>query len=338
MNKQQSEWVIEANDLKQYYPIKQGMFKKNLMLKAIDGVTFKLAHKKTLAIVGESGSGKSTLARMLTLIEKPYSGSFSILGMDGLTNDGLLRREIRKNIQMVFQNPYASLNPRRKIGEQIEEPLLINTKLSKATRRQRVEKIMASVGLRPEQYNRYPHMFSGGQRQRIAVARALILQPKIIVADEPTSALDLSVQAQVLNMMMELKESMDVSWLFISHDFNVVKHVADDIMVVYLGKVVEQGSKTELFANPLHPYTKALMAATPQTDPKLRRKKEHMEGELPSPLNPPKGCPLSNRCPHASDICHQQSPELKEQHGHLIACHNIIDSNEPLTLTELIEG
>ncbi|MFV0322461.1 MAG: dipeptide ABC transporter ATP-binding protein [Alphaproteobacteria bacterium] len=323
MNQQSLEWVIEAEDLKQYYPIKQGLFKGTRMLKAIDGVSFKLGHKKTLAIVGESGSGKSTLARMLTLIEKPYSGEFKILGMDGVHTDYTTHKEIRKNIQMVFQNPYASLNPRRKIGEQIEEPLVINTNLSKEERRQKVEDIMAKVGLRPEQYNRYPHMFSGGQRQRIAVARALILQPKIIVADEPTSALDLSVQAQVLNMMMELKEDMDISWLFISHDFNVVKHIADDIMVVYLGKVVEQGPKVDLFERPLHPYTKALMAATPQTDPSKRGQKDHMEGELPSPLNPPKGCPLSNRCPYATEICSQKTPDLVEKQGHLVACHNI---------------
>lgn len=323
MINKKNEYIIKAENLKQYYPIKQGLFKAPKMLKAIDGISFTLGHKQTLAIVGESGSGKSTLARMLTLIEEPYDGDFSILGMDGRTHNPKIRKEIRKNIQMVFQNPYASLNPRRKIGEQIEEPLIINTELSQSERRKHVEDIMEHVGLRPEHYNRYPHMFSGGQRQRIAVARALILQPKIIVADEPTSALDLSVQAQVLNMMMKLKEDLDVSWIFISHDFNVVKHIADDIMVVYLGKVVEQGAKEQIFDNPLHPYTQALMAATPQTDPSLRGKKKHMEGELPSPLNPPQGCPLSNRCPLASEICRQKMPQLTDREGHFVACHNV---------------
>ncbi len=323
MNNNNNEYILKAENLKQYYPIKQGLFKKPKMLKALDGVSLSLARKKTLAIVGESGSGKSTLARMLTLVEEPYEGKFSILGMNGRTRNPNIRKNIRKNIQMVFQNPYASLNPRQKIGEQIEEPLLINTKLSKEQRRKRVEDIMAHVGLRAEHYNRYPHMFSGGQRQRIAVARALILQPKIIVADEPTSALDLSVQAQVLNMMMELKEELDVSWVFISHDFNVVRHIADDIMVVYLGKVVEQGPKEHIFENPLHPYTQALMAATPQTDPSLRGKKQHMEGELPSPLSPPLGCPLSNRCPMASEICKQKMPDLTEKQGHFVSCHNV---------------
>ncbi len=319
------EVVLEAKNLKQYYPIAQGLFQPPKMLKAVDGISFQLEHQKTLAIVGESGSGKSTLAKMLTLIESPYDGQFSVHGIDGNNPSNEQRRAIRRDIQMVFQNPYASLNPRRKIGDQIAEPLVINSDLSKAEIREKAETIMAKVGLRPEHYGRFPHMFSGGQRQRIAVARALIVEPSIVVADEPTSALDLSVQAQVLNMMMELKEEFKISWLFISHDFNVVRHIADDVLVMYLGKTVEQGDKETLFNQPLHPYTRALMAATPQTDPSMRGKKEHMQGELPSPLNPPKGCALSNRCPFATDQCRNKMPELQEFMGRKIACFNVQD-------------
>ena len=313
--------LLDAVDLKKYYPVKKGLFSKLKLVKAVDGVSFTLERGKTLAIVGESGCGKSTLGRMLTMIERPTEGELFYKGQNFLVNDSETEKLRRKKIQIVFQNPYASLNPRKKVGTILEEPLLINTNLSAKERKEQVLEMMAKVGLKPEFYDRYPHMFSGGQRQRIAIARGLMLHPDIVVADEPVSALDVSVRAQVLNLMMDLQEEMGLSYVFISHDLSVVEHIADEVMVMYLGRVVEQGETKAIFSNPHHPYTQALLSATPRLSPEQRRERIKLTGELPSPLNPPKGCAFHARCRLATDRCQAERPELKTYaDGIKIAC------------------
>ena len=288
--------LLEAINLKKYYPVKKGFFAPVQYVKALDGVSFKLQRGKTLAVVGESGCGKSTLGRLLTMIENPTEGELYYQGQNFLVKDNETVKLRRQKIQIVFQNPYASLNPRKKIGTILDEPLKINTNLSKAQRKEAVLSIMEKVGLRPEFYDRYPHMFSGGQRQRIAIARGLMLNPDIVVADEPVSALDVSVRAQVLNLMMELQETLGLSYVFISHDLSVVEHISDEVMVMYLGRCVEQGTTEQIFGNPRHPYTKALLSATPRLSPELRRERIKLSGELPSPLNPLRfQCTLSVR-------------------------------------------
>ena len=313
--------LLDAINLKKYYPVKKGLFSKPKMVKAVDGVSFSLTRGKTLAIVGESGCGKSTLGRMLTMIEQPTEGELFYNGQNFLVNDRETASLRRKKIQIVFQNPYSSLNPRKKIGSILEEPLLINTDLSAKERKEKVLEMMAKVGLKAEFYDRYPHMFSGGQRQRIAIARGLMLQPDIVVADEPVSALDVSVRAQVLNLMMDLQDEMGLSYVFISHDLSVVKHIADDVMVMYLGRCVEQGDVKTIFENPKHPYTQALLSATPKLNSEERQERIKLTGELPSPLNPPKGCAFHARCRFATDKCRTAQPELKSHaDGCKIAC------------------
>ena len=263
--------VLQAKDLARFYEVKGGLRNKGGTVRALSGASFQLEAGKTLAVVGESGCGKSTLARLVTLIESPTSGSLTIGGVDvGLAATSDLQ-SLRRHVQIVFQDPFGSLNPRHKIGSILEEPLKINTDLSAAERRERAEAMIAKVGLRPEHYGRYPHMFSGGQRQRIAVARALMLNPRIVVLDEPVSALDLSIQAQVLNLLADLQEEYNLAYLFISHDLSVVRHIADDVIVMYLGRAVEQGSRDEIFREPRHPYTRALLSATPVADPGRER-------------------------------------------------------------------
>lgn len=314
--------VLRANDLARYYPVKAGTFSPTQMLKALDGASFTLARGKTLAVVGESGCGKSTLARLVTMIEEPTSGSMIIGEDDIATADKQALARLRPKVQIVFQDPYGSLNPRQRVGNALEEPLLVNTSLSKSERREKAEAIMAGVGLRPEHYDRYPHMFSGGQRQRIAIARALMLEPDILVLDEPVSALDLSIQAQVLNLLTELQESLQLAFLFISHDLSVVRHISDEVMVMYLGRPVEHGSAKAVFANPEHPYTKALLSATPIADPTRVSERIVLKGELPSPIDPPTGCPFNPRCPDVFDKCRKERPQLKKRKsGVAIACH-----------------
>ncbi|CUA86829.1 MULTISPECIES: peptide ABC transporter ATP-binding protein [Gulbenkiania] len=313
--------VLSARDLARYYEVSQGFMKPKATVKALNGVSFDLEAGRTLAVVGESGCGKSTLARQLTLVEAPSAGSLMLDGVDvthGVQKDV---KALRAKVQMVFQNPYASLNPRQKIGAQLGEPLLINTTLSAAEREEKVKAMMARVGLRPEHYYRYPHMFSGGQRQRIAIARAMMLNPKIVVADEPTSALDVSIQAQVLNLFMDLQDELRTAYVFISHNLAVVEHVADDVMVMYLGRAVEIGSKASIYSRPLHPYTRALLSATPSIHPEDRQIKIKIQGELPSPLNPPSGCTFHKRCPYAVDRCKAEVPELRPLEGQQVACH-----------------
>ncbi|MEH8092095.1 ABC transporter ATP-binding protein [Gallibacterium anatis] len=319
--------LLEAINLKKYYPVKKGFFAPVQYVKALDGVSFKLQRGKTLAVVGESGCGKSTLGRLLTMIENPTEGELYYQGQNFLVKDNETVKLRRQKIQIVFQNPYASLNPRKKIGTILDEPLKINTNLSKTQRKEAVLSIMEKVGLRPEFYDRYPHMFSGGQRQRIAIARGLMLNPDIVVADEPVSALDVSVRAQVLNLMMELQETLGLSYVFISHDLSVVEHISDEVMVMYLGRCVEQGTTEQIFGNPRHPYTKALLSATPRLSPELRRERIKLSGELPSPLNPPKGCAFNARCQFATEQCQQQQPALKTySDGVKIACFMVNDN------------
>ncbi len=314
--------VLRAVDLARHYQVKRGMFKGDATVRALAGASFSLEAGKTLAVVGESGCGKSTLARVVTLIEQPTSGQLLIDGTDVTGAEGEQLKKLRQEVQIVFQDPYGSLNPRKKVGTIIEEPVVINTKLSRAERKERAEAMMAKVGLRPEHYNRYPHMFSGGQRQRIAVARALMLQPRILVADEPVSALDVSIQAQVLNLLMDLQDEFNLAYLFISHDLGVVRHIADDVMVMYLGRPVEQGTSDAIFDDPRHPYTRALLASTPAVDPRRRGERIRLTGELPSPLNPPSGCAFHRRCRYATDLCGQDRPELREFRERLVACHH----------------
>jgi len=313
------EPLVVADELRRHYPVRRGLFAPAATLKAVDGISFTLEQRRTLAVVGESGCGKSTLARMVTLIEPPTAGGLRIVGHDAVNPRPMERRSLRQAVQIVFQNPYGSLNPRKKVGAILAEPLAINTRLDKREREAAVREMMAKVGLRPEHYHRYPHMFSGGQRQRIAIARALMLRPKVVVADEPVSALDVSIQAQVLNLLAELQAEFALSYLFVSHDLGVVRHIADEVLVMYLGRAVEQGPKDALFAQPLHPYTQALLAGTPSVDKK--RERIVLRGELPSPLNPPAGCAFHTRCPHAAERCRQELPALRSVGGRRVACH-----------------
>ena len=317
--------LLQAKNLAKHYSVAQGWLKPRGLARALDGVSFALARGKTLAVVGESGCGKSTLARQIAMIESPTNGELWMDGANIAQADRAARKRVRPLVQMVFQNPYASLNPRKKVGAMLEEPLIINTRLKPAQRAERAYAMMARVGLRPEHYGRYPHMFSGGQRQRIAIARALMLDPQVIVADEPLSALDVSIQAQVLNLLMDLQQSSGVAYLFISHNLAVVEHIADEVLVMYLGKTVEHGSKRDVFTRPLHPYTKALLASTPRIDPAQRQKKIILSGELPSPLAPPTGCAFNTRCPHARAQCREQVPPLNAFQGRQVACHRVAE-------------
>ncbi|MBZ5760456.1 MULTISPECIES: peptide ABC transporter ATP-binding protein [Rhizobium] len=313
--------VLEGRDLARYYTVNRGMFKPDATVKALNGVSFSLYSGKTLAVVGESGCGKSTLARLVTMIEDPTAGELLIDGKPARIGD----RSLRSQVQIVFQNPYGSLNPRQKVGAILEEPLKINTTEDAATRRAKAEAMMERVGLRPEHYDRYPHMFSGGQRQRIAIARSLMLRPKVLVLDEPVSALDLSIQAQVLNLLMDLQKEMGLAYLFISHGLSVVRHIADDVMVMYLGRPVETGSAADVFAHPRHPYTAALLSATPIADPERAKTRIRLQGELPSPLNPPTGCHFNPRCWKAQDLCRTNEPLLDQAAAHGFACHFPLD-------------
>src|SRR5690242_1403414 len=313
--------VLEASDLHRHYSVSRGVFRGHAMLKAVAGTSFSLQAGRTLAVVGESGCGKSTLARMVTMIEKPTSGSLTLDGTEVATADAATLKTLRPKVQMVFQDPYGSLNPRKQVGQILEEPLEINTRLDSAKRRESAQAMLAHVGLRPEHYSRYPHMFSGGQRQRIAIARALMLRPKIVVADEPVSALDVSIRAQVLNLLMDLQAELDLAYLFISHDLGVVRHIANEIVVMYLGRIVELGPSQTVFARPRHPYTLALLASTPAVDPGSRSVRVGVRGELPSPLDPPPGCAFHRRCAFAAAECARSRPPLRRVDGRLVACH-----------------
>jgi dipeptide transport system ATP-binding protein len=312
--------LLEAQELTRHYTVSRGFLRPRAVVRALEGASFTLHAGKTLGVVGESGCGKSTLARQVAMIETPTSGSLRLDGLD--LSEPAHRRAARRWVQMVFQNPYASLNPRKKIGAMLDEPLELNTDWPASERRDRAQAMLAQVGLRPEHARRYPHMFSGGQRQRIAIARALMLSPKIVIADEPVSALDVSVQGQILNLLEDLQRDTGVAYLFISHNLAVVEHIADDIAVMYLGRIVEAGTKAGLFSAPAHPYTQALLASTPVLGRPAARKRLALKGELPSPAAPPSGCPFSTRCPHAADRCRAEVPLLRELGaGRQVACH-----------------
>ncbi len=322
-----SPGLLEARALARHYSVSRGLFRPRGLVRALDGVSFTVREGETLAVVGESGCGKSTLARQVTMIERPTSGQLLLDGHDAGTADAALRKRLRPLVQMVFQNPYASLNPRKKVGTLLTEPLTINSGLDGKEQRDAARAMMDKVGLRPEHYGRYPHMFSGGQRQRIAVARALMLRPRLVVADEPVSALDVSIQAQVLNLLMDLQQEMGIAYLFISHNLQVVRHIADAVLVMYLGKTVEEGPKATIFARPAHPYTRALLASTPSLAAAGRGARVALGGELPSPLNPPSGCAFHKRCPHAIARCVTEVPALAPLGIARVACHRAAELN-----------
>jgi len=303
--------ILVARNLTRYYEVSRGTFRPPALVKALNGASLEIRAGETLAVVGESGCGKSTLARVLTMIEPPTGGELEIGGAPIDITQGRPSPELRRSVQIVFQNPYGSLNPRKTVAAMLEEPLLLNTDLSTSARRDKALDMIRRVGLRPEHADRYPHMFSGGQRQRIAIARALMLNPKILVLDEPVSALDLSIRAQILNLIADLQEEFGLAYIFISHDLSVVRHIADKVMVMYLGRPVEEGDAEAVFADPKHPYTRALFSATPVADPERRRDRIRLQGEPPSPMAPPSGCPFHPRCPLKIDRCVEAYPEPK---------------------------
>ena len=309
--------VMTATALERHYDVRKGLFGGAQTLKAVAGIDFELYPGKTLAVVGESGCGKSTLARLVTMIEEPTAGSLKLDGTPVVPKDWA---SLRQSVQIVFQDPYGSLNPRQRVGTILEEPLKINCPdMSAAERTEKAREMLGLVGLRPEHFDRYPHMFSGGQRQRIAIARALMLDPKVLVLDEPVSALDLSIQSSVLNLLLDLQERLQLAYLFISHDLSVVKHIADEVIVMYLGRAVEKGSRDAVFSMPFHPYSKALLSATPQADPRAKKVRIKLDGELPSPLAIPDGCPFAPRCWKVQDKCRELRPALTDD-AHSAAC------------------
>ena len=315
--------LLEVEGLAKYYATGSNwLMRAEPSLRAVDGVSFALARGETLCLVGESGCGKSTVGKLILQLIEPSAGVIRIDGVEMTAAHGEALRAYRKRVQMIFQDPFASLNPRLKAKTIVGEPLENYGLFSPRERSERVADLLAKVGLRPEAGDKFPFEFSGGQRQRIGIARALALSPDLIVADEPVSALDVSVQAQVLNLLVDLREALGLSYLFISHDLGVVEHIAHRVAVMYLGRIVEIGDKTTIFAAPRHPYTQALMAAAPIADPRAKRERIVLEGDVPSPLDPPKGCAFHPRCPFAFDRCRVESPVLTRRGaGHLAACH-----------------
>ncbi|MFA6714495.1 MAG: dipeptide ABC transporter ATP-binding protein [Victivallaceae bacterium] len=304
--------LVEVNDLKVWYPVKNGWFKAKQFVRAVDGVSFEIEAGTTMGLVGESGCGKSTLGRALVKLEEPCGGGFTIGGVNLAELKGGELRKARKKFQMIFQDPYGSLNPRLTIFSAIDEVLQLHTAFDRQQRVDRVAELLELVGLEADVMHRYPHQFSGGQRQRIGIARALAAEPDIIIADEPVSALDVSVQAQIINLLIKIQKQTGTAFLFIAHDLAVVEHISKNIIVMYLGKIVESGPAKELCAAPVHPYTQALLSAIPTIDPESKRKRIILEGDVPSPINPPAGCSFHPRCPLATDICRQQTPKLEE--------------------------
>ncbi len=322
-----SETLLDVRDLKMYFPLTRGLILQRVVghVRAVDGISFSIERGRTMGLVGESGSGKTTIGRTLCRLYKPTGGQIMFGEVDLASLQGEALRQMRQRIQMIFQDPYASLNPRFTIGSLIAEPMHIYHVASKKEIRDRTLELLRVVGLRPEYIDRYPHEFSGGQRQRIAVARALAINPEFVIADEPVSALDVSIRAQVLNLLQRLQQQFNLTYLFVSHDLSVVRHVADRIAVMYLGKIVEMADRDELYNAPKHPYTKALLSAIPIPDPRIekRRKRIILSGDLPSPINLPTGCRFHTRCPMAQDICREIEPafEAKEGRQHFAACH-----------------
>jgi oligopeptide/dipeptide ABC transporter ATP-binding protein len=315
--------LIEVTDLKKHFPIRKGILSRTVgNVLAVDGVSFSINEGETLGLVGESGCGKTTVGRTVLRLIEPTSGQIKVRGREisGLGKAEL--RPLRRQMQIVFQDPFSSLNPRIRVGKIVGEPLKVHGVGDKQEREERVAQLFKRVGLRPEQINNYPHQFSGGQRQRVSIARALALDPGFIVADEPVSALDVSIQAQVINLLMDLQRELGLSYLFVSHNLAVVEHISHRVAVMYLGRIVEYADKASLFANPLHPYTEALLAAVPLPDPALSRTRHRVTGDVPSPINPPSGCHFHPRCPIAEARCKVERPGLREvAPGHQVSCH-----------------
>ncbi|WP_313800655.1 dipeptide ABC transporter ATP-binding protein [Cytobacillus sp.] len=325
-NNNDSEYILEVKDLKKHFPIKAGFLQRTVgSIKAVDGLTFNVRKGETIGLVGESGCGKSTAGRTLIRLYEPTSGEILFKGKNvSNMSEGELRRTVRKNIQMVFQDPYASLNPRKTLKSILSEPMITHNLYSQKERKEKLDELLEKVGFNPLFINRYPHEFSGGQRQRIGIARALALNPDMIIADEPVSALDVSIQAQIINLMEDLQEQLGLTYVFISHDLSVVKHISDRVGVMYLGKIMELANKTDLYDEPLHPYTQALMSAVPVPKKKGVQTRERiiLKGDLPSPANPPQGCVFHTRCPAATPMCSEQIPDFKEiKKDHFVACH-----------------
>jgi oligopeptide/dipeptide ABC transporter ATP-binding protein len=315
--------LLEVHDLKKYFPVKKGILSRTIgEVRAVDGISFTLERGETLGVVGESGCGKTTVGRSILRLIEPTSGQVFFNGQDLLRLRGEELRKMRASFQIIFQDPFSSLDPRMSVGEIISEPLRNHRSASRSEIKDRVAHLLNRVGLHPSQMGRYPHEFSGGQRQRIGIARALALNPLAIVCDEPVSALDVSIQAQVINLLVELQEEMNLSYLFIAHDLSVVEHISDRVAVMYLGRIVELASDQALYENPVHPYTQALLSAVPVPDPDIRKQRIILEGDVPSPIHPPTGCAFHPRCPAKRERCSRERPELVNLgNDHYVACH-----------------
>jgi len=319
-----SKPLVEIQHLKKYFPVRKGLLQSVVgHVKAVDDVSFTINEGETLGLVGESGCGKTTVGRTLLRLYEPTEGRILFDGQDVTKLWGAPLRALRRDMQIVFQDPFSSLNPRMTIKSIVEEGLIIHGVGNSQERRKRVEEVLTRVGLDTSYINRYPHEFSGGQRQRISIARALMLNPRFIVLDEPISALDVSIQSQIINLLNDLKQEFKLTYLFISHDLSVVEYISDRVAVMYLGEIVETASSEQLYKNPLHPYTKALLASVPSIDPNNKRPRVMLEGDVPSPINPPSGCRFHPRCPLAMDICRQQAPRALNLDGHLVRCHAV---------------
>ncbi len=343
------EYLLETRNLKMHFPIKAGVLRRTVgHVKAVDGVDLSVRKGETLGLVGESGCGKSTLARLVLRLLDPTAGEVLFEGEDILGFDRKRMLDVRRNMQIVFQDPYASLNPRMTVGNIVSEPLKTHNMGESGDRKRRVQELLEVVGLNPEHYNRYPHEFSGGQRQRIGVARAIALNPRLIICDEPVSALDVSIQAQVINLLQDLQKEFDLTYVFIAHDLSVVKHISDRVAVMYLGKIVEIADRAALYGQPRHPYTASLLSAIPIPDPHKERERQRvvLTGDVPSPANPPSGCHFHTRCPRVQDYCKENEPDLEPQDGgagaHRAACFFPVEEgqriDEPATTTPYRAG
>jgi len=342
MNQHQDDVILRVENLKKYFPIHRGVFQRHVGdVKAVDGISFDVYRGETLGLVGESGCGKTTTGRTIIRLYDPTAGHVYFEGTDMATLHGSQLRQMRRRMQMVFQDPYASLSPRMKVAGIVGEPLEVHHAAQGREKRERVAELLDLVGLDPAYMSRYPHEFSGGQRQRIGLARALALNPDLIICDEPISSLDVSIQAQVVNLLEDLQQELDLTYIFIAHDLSMVRHISDRVAVMYLGKIVELTDRDTLYENPLHPYTQALLSAVPIPDPFIEEERQRviLEGDLPSPSSPPRGCNFSTRCPLAKEVCFQEEPELIPiERGHYAACHLVEPSQRPEERVDITEA